>query len=76
MATPKRIGAIRNVAGPNGREVRVGFWDDGSILITIPHIGQMAISQFFTGRANQWTNIRVVPLPYPSPGVSGEERGS
>ena len=59
----KRVGQIQKVSGPNGLEIKVGFWDDGSILIAIPHAGPMAISQLFTGRGNKWTNVRVTPLP-------------
>ena len=63
VPTRKRIGAVKRVIGDNGQEIRVGFWDDGSLLITVPHPGPMAVSQFFSGRGNRWTNIRVVPLP-------------
>ena len=63
MSKRKRIGPVQKVTGANEQEVKVGFWDDGSVLITIPHQGAMAISQYFSGSENRWTNIRVIPLP-------------
>ena len=62
--THKRIGKLITVPGPGGKEVKIGFWDDGSILFRITHpVGAMTISQFFSGRENWATTVRISPLP-------------
>jgi len=71
VPTRKRIGAIKRVIGNKGQEIRVSFWDDDSILITVRHRYLMTVSHLTRGSRMY---IRVVSFPSRLLGQAGLSR--